>query len=64
MDHDIPKYHQRVTTPDGRLYIIGGLEQNGKRLSSCREMNFEKNELISRSPMITARSDSVCVFDV
>eukprot|EP00351_Strombidinopsis_sp_SopsisLIS2011_P004176 CAMPEP_0116881686 /NCGR_PEP_ID=MMETSP0463-20121206/13763_1 /TAXON_ID=181622 /ORGANISM="Strombidinopsis sp, Strain SopsisLIS2011" /LENGTH=46 /DNA_ID= /DNA_START= /DNA_END= /DNA_ORIENTATION= len=46
MDHGIPGAHQRVTTPDDRLYFIGGYDQNCKRLSSCREMNFEKNELI------------------
>eukprot|EP00351_Strombidinopsis_sp_SopsisLIS2011_P004808 CAMPEP_0116881488 /NCGR_PEP_ID=MMETSP0463-20121206/13595_1 /TAXON_ID=181622 /ORGANISM="Strombidinopsis sp, Strain SopsisLIS2011" /LENGTH=49 /DNA_ID= /DNA_START= /DNA_END= /DNA_ORIENTATION= len=49
MDDWVPYWHQIVTTPDGRLYIIGGKDQNGI-LSSCREMNFEKNELISRSP--------------
>ena len=60
---NVPLRHRSITTPEGEIYLIGGVESN-KELKNCYKMSFDKIALESKSMMIVSRkSYGICYMN-
>lgn len=58
IDFLLPKWHKSISTPNGQIYLLGGVnfDKKSTKLNSFFVYSFEANSLIAKPPMKTARS--------
>ena len=58
IDFNLPRWHKSVATPKGQIFLLGGasLDKKANKLPLVYSYSFEKNTLLKKKSMITARS--------
>lgn len=62
-DFGIARFSRTVVTADGRLFVIGGIDNRGQITNWMLQFDYRSRRLIKKASMHTARSDFTAVYE-
>ena len=62
-DFGIARFSRTVVTADGRLFVIGGIDNRGQITNWMLQFDYRSRRLIKKASMHTARSDFTTVYE-